>query len=101
VSELVSAAVRDMTGDSALPRANGELVFDAPWQGRVLGAAIGAVRGLGLEWDEFRTRLMVAIDANPGRPYYDSWTEALESLITDLGLATSDHVHERALQVEP
>ena len=70
MSDLVSPAVRQMRGDAALPHANGELVFDAPWQGRVFGTAVGLVQGLGLEWDEFRTRLVAALAADPERPYY-------------------------------
>jgi hypothetical protein len=90
VSELVSEEVREMPGTAALPRQNGELVFDAPWQGRVVGVAIGVVRELGLGWDEFRQRLIVAIASDPERPYYESWTAALESLVTDRGVLTGD-----------
>ena len=76
MSDLVSPEVRDL-----LPRQNGELVFDAPWQGRVLAMAVGAVDALGLEWDDFRQRLIAAIAADPDRPYYESWTVALEQLV--------------------
>ncbi|MDQ1518951.1 MAG: hypothetical protein QOI55_24 [Actinomycetota bacterium] len=89
-----------MPGATALPRANGEILFDAPWQGRVLGVAIGVVRGLGVDWDAFRERLIVAIEAEPNRPYYESWTVALESLVIDFGLATSDDVRARTSSVE-
>ena len=75
---LVAPEVRDL-----LPRQNGELVFDAPWQGRVLAMAVGVVDSLGLEWDDFRQRLIAAIEANPDRPYYESWTVALEGLVHD------------------
>jgi len=74
----IAAEVREM-----LPRQNGELVFDAPWQGRVLAMAVGVVDSLGLEWDDFRQRLIAAIDADPERPYYESWTVALEGLVDD------------------
>jgi hypothetical protein len=89
-----------MPGATALPRANGEILFDAPWQGRVLGVAIGVVRGIGVDWDAFRERLIVAIEAEPNRPYYESWTVALESLVIDFGLATSDDVRARTSSVE-
>ena len=78
MSELVTAEVAEM-----LPRQNGELVFEAPWQGRVLAMAVGVVRELGLEWDDFRQRLIAAIAEDPDRPYYESWTVALESLVHD------------------
>ena len=69
-----------MDGPEALPRSNGELVFSAPWEGRVFGLALALVRAHGLAWDEFRTRLIAAIAAEPSRPYFESWTAALEAL---------------------
>jgi hypothetical protein len=41
--------------DESLPRNNGELVFEAPWQARALGIAIAVVERLGLPWDAFAT----------------------------------------------
>ncbi|HSS08805.1 MAG TPA: nitrile hydratase accessory protein [Acidimicrobiales bacterium] len=77
-----------MSGQSALPRANGEIVFDAPWQARALALALAVVECAGLPWDAFRLRLVEAIADQPERPYYESWTVALESLVVSLGLAT-------------
>ena len=88
-----------MTGEAALPRENGELVFDAPWQGRVLGTALALVEQRGLEWDDFRKRLIAAIDADPTRPYYESWTAALTDLVIDLGVANVDEVDSHAAHV--
>jgi nitrile hydratase accessory protein len=96
VSELVRPEVQQMAGPAALPRQNGELVFEAPWQGRVLGMALGVVRQRGLDWDEFRRRLIAAIDADPTRPYYESWTAALAALVADLGLTTAEDLETRA-----
>jgi nitrile hydratase accessory protein len=87
VTELVTPEVSHMGGAAALPRQNGELVFDAPWQGRMLGVAIGLVEKLGLDWDDFRSRLIAAIAADPDRPYYESWVAALESLVVAEGIA--------------
>ncbi|HYF47731.1 MAG TPA: hypothetical protein VD926_16060 [Acidimicrobiales bacterium] len=67
-----------------LPRDNGEVVFEAPWQGRVLALAVGVVDHYGLDWDDFRQRLIAEITSAPERPYYESWTAALESLVADL-----------------
>jgi hypothetical protein len=75
--------------DDTLPRDNGELVFDAPWEARALAVAVALVEKLGLEWDTFRHRLMGAIADDPDRPYYESWGVALESLVLDLELTTS------------
>ena len=43
---------------------------------------------LGLPWDAFRRRLMDEIAKDPQRPYYESWSAALESMVVDL-LTTS------------
>ena len=72
-----------MDGESALPRDNGELVFEAPWQARAVALALAVVREAGLPWDAFRLRLIDAIAADPERPYYESWAAALERLVVD------------------
>jgi nitrile hydratase accessory protein len=101
VSDLVSPEVGQMSGISALPRENGELTFEAPWQGRAFGIAVGVVDRLGLAWEDFRQRLIVAIAEDPDRPYYDSWTAALEALLVDQGVLTVHAVDERAGSIEP
>jgi nitrile hydratase accessory protein len=79
-----------MSGVSALPRDNGELVFSAPWEGRAFALAVALVDQLGLPWDAFRHRLIAAISDDPDRPYYESWAVAVEALVVGLGLTTSD-----------
>ncbi|WP_101947452.1 nitrile hydratase accessory protein [Mycobacterium sp. 3519A] len=74
--------------DASLPRDNGELVFEAPWQARALAIAVALVDKLGVPWDEFRRRLMAEIAAEPDRPYYESWGAALESMVVELELTT-------------
>jgi nitrile hydratase accessory protein len=74
--------------DASLPRDNGELVFEAPWQARALAIAVALVEKLGLPWDAFRHRLMDEIATDPRRPYYESWGAALESMVIELELAT-------------
>jgi nitrile hydratase accessory protein len=79
-----------MEGQHAPPRDNGELVFTAPWEGRAFALAVALVERLELPWDAFRQRLMDAIADDPGRPYYESWAAALETLVISLGLSTPD-----------
>lgn len=83
--------VTNMAGPVALPRTNGELLFEAPWQGRVLAMAIGVVASLELEWDAFRLHLIAAIAEATDRPYYDSWLAALEALLAEHGINTPNH----------
>lgn len=63
--------------------ATADEAFTEPWQSRAVATAVEAVRGFGIGWDEFRQRLMAAIDEDPHRPYYDSWVIALERLVRD------------------
>jgi nitrile hydratase accessory protein len=89
LSDTFTDDVASMTGEAALPRANGEFVFDAPWQGRAVALAVTLVDRLGVPWDEFRQRLIAAIVEDPERPYYDSWAVALEHLVVERGLTTA------------
>ena len=86
--------IADMRGPGALPRDNGELVFAAPWEGRVLAMAIGVVQSLDVAWDEFRLRLIAEIAADSARPYYESWLAALERLVIELGAVPADQLAE-------
>jgi nitrile hydratase accessory protein len=85
-----------MAGVAALPRDNGELMFEAPWQGRVFAMALAVVEERGLDWDDFRRRLIAAIEADPDRPYYESWTVALAGLVVDTGVVMQDDLDARA-----
>jgi hypothetical protein len=68
-----------------LPRRNGELAFDAPWQSRVFGLAAAVIdQAFGGDREPFRQQLVNAIAAEPGRPYWESWTAALEALVETL-----------------
>jgi nitrile hydratase accessory protein len=96
-TDVVLPEVQQMAGATALPRDNGELVFEAPWQGRVLAMALAVVEQRGLEWDDFRRRLIAAIESEPGRPYYESWTIALTDLVVELGIVTHHDIDARPI----
>jgi hypothetical protein len=68
--------------DLDLPRRNGELAFDAPWQSTVFALAAAVVdHAFGGDREPFRQQLIRAIAADPGRAYWESWTAALEALV--------------------
>jgi nitrile hydratase accessory protein len=74
-----------------IPRANGELVFDAPWEGRAFGLAAAYVEARGCGWDRFRTHLIAAITRLPDdTPYYEAWVAAVEDMLAEDGVATAD-----------
>jgi nitrile hydratase accessory protein len=77
-------------GDRApLPRDNGELVFEEPWQGRALGMGVVVLERTGLSWSDFRAHLAAAIAARPvceesaATAYYAAWLDALEALLAE------------------
>lgn len=80
-----------------VPRRNGELAFDAPWQTRAFGLAAALVETrFDRDWEPFRTRLIVAVAADQDRPYWESWTAALEDLLVSHDLVSTEDL--RALR---
>ena len=71
--------------DLDLPRRNGELAFDAPWQSTVFALAAAVIEyAFGGDREPFRRQLIAAIAAEPSRSYWESWTTALEALLPTL-----------------
>ncbi|MCP5180782.1 MAG: nitrile hydratase accessory protein [Pseudomonadales bacterium] len=73
---------------AAPPLRNGELDFEAPWQGRVFAMANALCEAGVFEWQEFQTALIRVIASSPvaeGQPYqyYNLFLAALESLLAD------------------
>lgn len=74
-----------------VPRRNGELAFDAPWQSRAFGLAAAVVETrFDDDWGPFRARLIAAIGADETRPYWESWTVALEDLLVTTSLISAE-----------
>jgi nitrile hydratase accessory protein len=75
----------DAEGPAAVPRQNGELVFEAPWEGRAFCIAVALSDRRLYEWEEFRSRLIAEIaDADAcgaESTYYERWLAALERLL--------------------
>jgi nitrile hydratase accessory protein len=100
----VDRVVAVMEGQAALPRKNGELVFEEPWQGRVFGMAVALhERGL-FEWEEFRQTLIAQIAAAETRPapfvYYEIWLQTFEDLLARKHLVTATELDETTYQFE-
>ena len=88
--------IANMEGAEALPRKNGELVFDALWEGRIFGLAI-ALNDRGMyPWHEFRDQLVAEIgaaDANGTRSiYYERFLNAFEKLVVAKGFLTPEEL---------
>jgi nitrile hydratase accessory protein len=91
-----------MARPSALPRKNGELVFEAPWEGRAFGMAVALSDQHLYRWDEFRSHLVDEITtadaSNAGTTYYERWMAALEALLTARGVITRGELDLRAAE---
>ncbi len=100
----VDRVVAVMEGRAALPRKNGELVFEEPWHGRAFGMAVALhERGL-FEWEEFRQALITRIAAAEAGPgpfvYYEIWLQTFEDLLAGRGLVTGVELDETTYQFE-
>lgn len=100
--ETTDQRVAQMDGDTALPRKNGELVFEAPWQGRAFGMAVALNDQNAYVWDEFRDRLIAEIAAaertDEQSTYYERWLRALESLLLARGVLTPAELDARTAE---
>jgi nitrile hydratase accessory protein len=97
-------AIGEMDGAAALPRKNGELVFDAPWEGRAFGMAVALNESGIYEWRSFRDQLVDHIATTEARgaesQYYEQWLASLEELAVARGLVTRDELDARTHEYE-
>jgi len=88
-----------MDGAEALPRSNGELVFESPWEGRAFGLAVALNEKGVYEWRAFRDQLVEEIaeheTAGMESSYYERWLESLEELVLARGLVTREELDAR------
>ena len=94
--------VADMTGPSALPRKNGELVFESAWAARLFGMTVALNQAQRFHWNQFRDRLIDEI-AEAERhgidsSYYTRWFAAFERVLAEVGLVTVAELEARATE---
>ena len=95
--------VSDMGGTAALPRKNGELVFEAPWESQAFGMAIALHEQGYYDCEEFRQRLISEIgewersdqEERAVWDYYRHWLASFEALIKDRGLLSEKEIEVR------
>jgi nitrile hydratase accessory protein len=102
MAEDPNPEVTAMEGETALPRLNGELVFEAPWEGRAFGIAVALNEQDVYPWRSFRDALVehIAADDAAGRPttYYERWLASLETLLLDQGIVTQAELDARTAE---
>lgn len=87
-----------LVGPLALPRSNGELVFEDPWQSRAFGMAVSLSQAGFFTWETFRGYLAQTI-AEKGQDgveeYYLCWLDALEMSLARTDILDSQVLHDR------
>lgn len=109
---MTDQTINEMTGVAALPRQNGELVFDEPWESRAFGLAVALTELGAYPWEDFRTGLIDEIEqwehghrpaGSPSAPaerdgewsYYQHWLASLERVLLERGLVSVEEIEER------
>ncbi|HKM75447.1 MAG TPA: nitrile hydratase accessory protein [Candidatus Bathyarchaeia archaeon] len=104
----VKQLISNMEGHAALPRKNGELVFQSPWESKTFGMAIALQENGLYDWEEFRELLIHQIKEWQSKPtassrewnYYERWISSLEELLVKKGIITRKELAQRTREFE-
>lgn len=94
-SDMELPSVMELKDEIAPPMANGEVIFEAPWQSRVFGLARVLCEAGHFNWDEFRDRLIARINdwesnqEDAAYQYFDCFLQALTDVLADTGLCST------------
>jgi len=87
------------------PMANGEVLFEEPWQGRVFGMAVALNQAGVFAWPEFQAKLIEVVGewdcgaaSDDVYRYYDHFQSALHRLLTGKGVVSTEDLDERTAQ---
>jgi nitrile hydratase accessory protein len=100
-------AVTGADGPEAVPRLNGELVFNAPWESRAFGVAIALHDAGAIDYEVFRARLIAEIaekaqeqgTGEDGGAYYERWLDALQQVLIEQELVSEAELGERTADI--
>ncbi len=102
MNESPDEQIANMAEGISLPRKNGELVFEAPWEGRAFGMAVALNESGEYQWSEFQNMLAAEIaDAEQGHDsstYYERWLASLEKLLLDKGMLEAKELEVRTTE---
>jgi nitrile hydratase accessory protein len=100
VANLAQRIASDANGPAAIPRRNGEPVFNEPWESRVFGMAIGLCDRGFYDWDEFRELLIAEISSADARQenssYYERFLRVLQRLVVEKRICDDAEIDQRA-----
>ena len=87
----------------AVPRKNGELQFEAPWEARAFGLAVALHEEGAYEWGSFSGRLAEEIgraeQSGEDSNYYERWLKALQNMAVKNGLLSEEEIEAKASEV--
>lgn len=72
-------------------------MFRAPWEGRAFGIAVALSEKGAYPWDDFRASLVKAIEKSSPE-YYESWLDALQTLLVQRNIVSPSEVATRAFE---
>ena len=90
MSKPLESSISEMRDETALPRENGELVFENPWEARAFGIAVALNEQGTYPWRDFSAGLAEEIGSeerrNSDSTYYERWLASLEEVAIAKGL---------------
>ena len=96
-------AITGSIGAKALPRRNGELVFEAPWESRAFGVAVALHDAGAIDFERFRAHLIAEIAEHgtntEAEGYYEHWLDALQQLLLEEGVVSEPELDARAATI--
>ena len=102
MTQKADRQIATMEAQISLPRENGELIFQAPWEARAFGLAVALNEQEIYEWCEFSAELAATITAaeqsNDPSGYYARWIASLEELIIAKGLISREQLDARTAE---
>jgi nitrile hydratase accessory protein len=108
LDKAMTDSISLMAGPEALPRRNGELTFNHPWESRVFAVTFHLCQQGYFEWTEFREQLISQIQSyeskqlakgeepNPNQ-YYENWLAAFKVILEEKKVLSSEDI-DRTLQ---
>ena len=100
--QLPDQRIAEMDEHIALPRQNGELIFQTPWEARAFGIAVALNENGTYIWRDFSQGLAAETAAAESQgtasSYYERWLETLEKLIVAKGLLSPQQIEKRTAE---
>lgn len=104
MTQKADGQISAMEAQIALPRENGELVFQSPWEARAFGLAVALNEQEIYEWREFSAELAATISAaeqnNDPANYYARWVASLAELVIARGLISREQLDARTAECD-